>query len=95
MKYRGIQAFVSRQKTVIKLLCNFIERRGQIIDATLELFAEKGFSGTKTREIAERAGISETLIFQHFKTKGDLYRAAFLRYINLVSTCLSFLIWWL
>jgi AcrR family transcriptional regulator len=52
------------------------QRRGQIIDAALELFAEKGFSGTKTREIAELAGISETLIFQHFKTKGDLYRAA-------------------
>jgi len=52
------------------------QRRGQIIDAALELFAEKGFSGTKTREIAEHAGISETLIFQHFKTKEDLYRAA-------------------
>ena len=52
------------------------QRRGQIIDAALELFSEKGFSGTKTREIAELAGISETLIFQHFKTKGDLYRAA-------------------
>lgn len=52
------------------------QRRGQILDAALKLFAEKGFSGTKTREIAELAGISETLIFQHFKTKEDLYRAA-------------------
>jgi TetR/AcrR family transcriptional regulator len=52
------------------------QRRRQIIDAALKLFSDKGFSGTKTREIAERAGISETLIFQHFTTKGDLYRAA-------------------
>jgi len=52
------------------------ERRAQIIDAALKLFAEKGFSGTRTREIAELAGISETLIFQHFRTKEDLYRAA-------------------
>ena len=52
------------------------ERRAQIIDAALRLFADKGFSGTRTREIAELAGISETLIFQHFKTKEDLYRAA-------------------
>jgi TetR/AcrR family transcriptional regulator len=52
------------------------ERRTQIIDAALKLFAGKGFSGTRTREIAELAGISETLIFQHFKTKEDLYRAA-------------------
>jgi TetR/AcrR family transcriptional regulator len=52
------------------------ERRKQIINAALTLFAEKGFSGTRTREIAELADVSETLIFQHFKTKEDLYRAA-------------------
>jgi len=52
------------------------ERRKHIIESALRLFAEKGFSGTKTREIAELAGISEALIFQHFKTKEDLYRAA-------------------
>jgi TetR/AcrR family transcriptional regulator len=52
------------------------ERRAQIVDAALKVFAEKGFSGARTKEIAEQAGISETLIFQHFKTKGDLYRSA-------------------
>ena len=52
------------------------ERREQIIDIALRLFAEKGFNGTRTREIASAAGISETLIFQHFKTKKDLYQAA-------------------
>ena len=52
------------------------ERRAQIIGAALQIFAEKGFNGTRTREIADLAGISETLIFQHFKTKDDLYRAA-------------------
>jgi TetR/AcrR family transcriptional regulator len=51
-------------------------RRAQIIDVALTLFAEKGFNGTRTREIAEAAGISETLIFQHFKTKDDLIRAS-------------------
>lgn len=50
------------------------ERRAQIIDAALSLFAEKGFTGTRTREIAAEAGISETLIFQHFKNKETLYR---------------------
>jgi len=52
------------------------ERRARIIDAALNVFARKGFSGTRTKEIAELAGISETLIFQHFQTKEDLYRAA-------------------
>lgn len=58
------------------------ERRNSIIDAALELFAEKGFSGTRTREIAARAGISETLIFQHFKDKETLYGATFERLIT-------------
>jgi TetR/AcrR family transcriptional regulator len=53
------------------------ERRIRIIDAALELFSEKGFSGTRTKEIAKRAGISETLIFQHFTTKEALYHAVF------------------
>ncbi len=52
------------------------DRRLQIIDAALTLFAEKGFAGTRTREIADAAGISETLIFQHFKTKEGLIKAA-------------------
>ncbi len=52
------------------------DRKAQIIDIALTLFAEKGFAGTRTREIAEAASISETLIFQHFKTKDGLIRAA-------------------
>lgn len=51
------------------------ERRAQIVAVASRLFAEKGFSGTRTREIAELAGTSETLIFQHFKTKEALYHA--------------------
>lgn len=50
------------------------ERRKQIIRIATEFFAEKGFAGTRTREIADMAGISETLIFQHFKSKEELYR---------------------
>lgn len=53
------------------------ERRNSIIDAAFELFSRKGFSGTRTREIAARAGISETLLFQHFKTKQALYSEVF------------------
>ena len=52
------------------------ERKAKIIDAALTLFAEKGFSGTKTKEIAEAAGTSEPLIFWHFKSKEDIYREA-------------------
>lgn len=51
------------------------ERRKQIMEAALDLFAEKGFRGTRTKEIAEKVGISETLIFQHFLTKEELYQS--------------------
>jgi AcrR family transcriptional regulator len=51
------------------------ERSRAIIDATLDLFARKGRAGTTTRAIARAAGVSEALVFKHFPTKNDLYRA--------------------
>jgi len=65
-----------QHSTPIKKRLSGSERREQILNAALTLFAEKGFSGTKTKKVAETAGISETLVFQHFKTKEALYRAA-------------------
>ena len=50
-------------------------RKASIIRSAAEIFGEKGFSGTKTREIAARAGVSEALIFKHFPSKEDLYAA--------------------
>src|SRR5437773_10794557 len=51
------------------------DRRSQILAAALEVFAERGFHGTRTRELAERAGVSEALLFRHFPTKDALIRA--------------------
>ncbi|MEW5976580.1 MAG: TetR/AcrR family transcriptional regulator [Acidobacteriota bacterium] len=51
------------------------ERRAQIINVSRKLFSEKGFNGTTTREIAEASGVSETVIFQHFASKRELYSA--------------------
>ena len=50
-------------------------RKAGIIEAAASLFSEKGFNGTKTREIAACAGVSEALIFKHFPSKEDLYEA--------------------
>ena len=49
------------------------ERRKAIVRAAVPLFARNGFAGTTTREIAEKAGISEALLFRHFPTKKALY----------------------
>lgn len=51
------------------------ERRASIIQAVRHLFANKGFNGTTTRELAEAAGISEALLFRHFPTKETLFAA--------------------
>jgi AcrR family transcriptional regulator len=51
------------------------ERRAAIIKAVRRLFADKGFHGTTTRELAEASGISEALLFKHFPNKEALYSA--------------------
>jgi TetR/AcrR family transcriptional regulator, transcriptional repressor of aconitase len=49
------------------------ERRQDIVETALPLFARKGFARTTTKEIAEAAGISEALVFKHFPSKAALY----------------------
>ncbi len=51
------------------------DRRAAIIKAVRRVFAEKGFDGTKTRALAEAAGVSEALLFKHFPNKEALYTA--------------------
>ncbi|MCY8048787.1 TetR/AcrR family transcriptional regulator, partial [Bacillus haynesii] len=43
-------------------------RKEQILEAGLEVFAEKGYYNTTTAFIAEKAGISQPYIFRFFKT---------------------------
>ncbi len=52
------------------------ETRERISKAAREAFAEKGFLGASTREIARRANANQGLITYHFHTKEDLWRAA-------------------
>lgn len=47
----------------------------KILVSAIKLFAEKGFNGTTTKEIAEMADVNESLIFRHFSTKRELYGA--------------------
>src|SRR5439155_8008328 len=41
----------------------------------MEVFAKNGFRGTTTRDLAARADVNEAIIFRHFNTKTELYRA--------------------
>lgn len=51
------------------------ERRNTLLQSALELFASQGYDGTTTRAIAERAGVTEAMLFKHFATKQELLRA--------------------
>lgn len=58
-----------------KLRLTATDRRTQILAAAMDVFSERGFHGARTRDLAERAGVSEALIFRHFPTKEDVIRA--------------------
>ena len=51
------------------------QRKQAIVDAVRDVFAEKGFDGTTTRELAKAAGVSEALLYKHFPSKEFLYAA--------------------
>ncbi|PLR27868.1 TetR family transcriptional regulator [Caulobacter zeae] len=50
-------------------------RPGEIVQAALEVFAERGFAGARLDEIAARAGISKGALYLYFETKDDIFRA--------------------
>jgi len=50
-------------------------RKEAIVEAVQDVFAEKGFDGTTTRDLAKAAGVSEALLYKHFPSKESLYAA--------------------
>ncbi len=52
------------------------DRRAQIIEAAMRVFAQKGFAAATNRDVAEEAGITPGLIYHYFKSKEELLRAA-------------------
>jgi AcrR family transcriptional regulator len=55
------------------------DRRDAVLDAALVEFAERGYAGTSTEDIARRAGISQPYLFRLFGTKKELYIASVTR----------------
>ncbi|PJZ84784.1 TetR/AcrR family transcriptional regulator [Leptospira harrisiae] len=69
-------------KLTLKLLQNEFEayqnpesnKEKDIVDAAEDVFAELGFAGATTAELANRAGVTERTLFKYFPSKHDLYR---------------------
>jgi AcrR family transcriptional regulator len=54
-------------------------RREQILDAATRAFAENGFAGTTTDDVARAAGVSQPYVVRFFGTKRSLFQAVFER----------------
>jgi AcrR family transcriptional regulator len=48
-------------------------RRKQLLDVSLEVFAERGFHPTSMNDLAEAAGVTKPVLYQHFGSKRELY----------------------
>ena len=70
-------------------------RPGELLDAALDLFVEKGFAATRVEEVAARAGVSKGTLFLYFSSKEELFKAVvrenisgrFKEWSDEISTC--------
>lgn len=62
------------------------ERRGQLLVVASDVFVDRGYHAAGMDEIADRAGVSKPVLYQHFSSKLELYLAVLNRHVdNLVS----------
>src|SRR6478609_5985052 len=50
-------------------------RREQLLDVALEVFARSGYHDTSMNDVAEAAGVTKPVLYQHFESKRELYQA--------------------
>ena len=50
------------------------ERRAQLLDVALRVFGERGFHDTSMNDIADAAGVTKPVLYQHFGSKRELFR---------------------
>ena len=61
------------------------ERRGQLLIVASDVFVDRGYHAAGMDEIADRAGVSKPVLYQHFTSKLELYLAVLARHVeNLV-----------
>jgi AcrR family transcriptional regulator len=57
-------------------------RPQQLLDAALELFAEKGFAATRAEEVAQRAGVSKGTLYLYYPSKEELLKAVIREHLS-------------
>lgn len=71
----SMQNQVSSEIKVKKVQNRTLESRDKLLKAAYELFAEKGYYNTNTKEIVKKAGISVGNFYNYYKDKADIYLA--------------------
>lgn len=56
------------------------QRRAQLIDTALDVFAEKGVDAATVKNLSEAAGVAQGLLYHYFRSKEDLLQAALERH---------------
>ena len=49
------------------------ERREQLLDVATTVFSDRGFHGASMNDVAQAAGVTKPVLYQHFPSKRDLY----------------------
>ena len=65
------------------------DRRTAILDAALEVFSRRGYNGASIDEIAQAAGISKALIYEHFPSKKHLHVSLLERHVQQIFVRLA------
>lgn len=65
------------------------EREERIVDATRDLFDERGMQDARVHRIARRAGINKALVYRHFASKEELFVLTVTRYLADVTALLE------
>ncbi len=60
------------------------ERREQLLEAASEVFVDRGYHAAGMDEIADRAGVSKPVLYQHFSSKLDLYLAVLAQHVEIL-----------
>jgi TetR/AcrR family fatty acid metabolism transcriptional regulator len=61
------------------------EKRGQILDAAIRIFAQRGVKNTKIADIAEAAGIGKGTVYEYFQSKDEIISASFRYFMDTVG----------
>jgi AcrR family transcriptional regulator len=65
------------------------DRRAAILDAALQIFSSRGYHAASIDEIAQEAGISKALIYEHFPSKKDLHASLLERHVQEIFEALA------